>query len=93
MEKKFSLVALNTPFNNSILAYETTSIFSGVELGKFILVPLGKREVIGCIVEKDLVDLKGIEAKRVKPAIELVEDYFSLEKEDINQDGNSLKAE
>ena len=77
-------MALNTPFNDSILVYETTSVFSKVELGKFIFGSSRKEEVVGCIIEKDLIDLKGIEVKRVKPAIDLVEDYFSLQKEDLD---------
>ena len=56
MEKKFSLIAANTPFNNSKLIYETSSIFSNLEIGKFVLVPLGKKNILGCVIEKSLKD-------------------------------------
>lgn len=83
MEKKFSLIAANTPFNNSKLIYETSSIFSKLEIGKFVLVPLGKKSISGCVIEKDLDDLEGLDETKIKPAIEIVENSFSLNKEEV----------
>jgi len=83
MEKKFSLIAANTPFNNSKLIYETSSIFSNLEVGKFVLVPLGKKNIPGCIIEKNLDDLGGLDEKKIKSAIEIIEDSFSLNEEEV----------
>ena len=83
MKKKFSLIAANTPFNNSKLIYETSSIFSNLEIGKFILVPLGKKNISGCVIEKDLRDLDGLDEKKIKSAIAVVEDSYSLDEEEV----------
>ena len=66
------------PSNNSKLIYETSSIFSNLEVGKFVLVPLGKKNIPGSIIEKNLDDLGGLVEKKIKPAIEIIEDSFSL---------------
>ena len=84
MEKKFSLIAANTPFNNSKLIYETSSIFSNLEIGKFVLVPLGKKNILGCVIEKSLKDLDGLDEKKIKSAIEIVEDSLPLDVEEVS---------
>lgn len=43
-------VAVNTPFNNSILTYRSETVQS---IGQLVNVPLGKRVVGGCILKED----------------------------------------
>ncbi|MFT6068700.1 MAG: primosomal protein N' (replication factor Y) [Bacteriovoracaceae bacterium] len=72
MSERFYQVAVNTPFNNSLLTYASEVDFNK---GDLVEVPLGKRFVTGCIVE--LVD--SIDEKfKIKKIRSILDDSLSL---------------
>jgi primosomal protein N' (replication factor Y) len=65
MEKHFFLVAVNTPFNSSMLTYSATEEMAGIiKKGSLVKIPLGKNRLAdGCVWEKTTgnnLDLKKI---------------------------------
>lgn len=72
------VVAVNTPFNNSLLTYLGPE---GLEPGTLVEVPLGKRNVLGCVLEGCTLgdDLKVVkEIKRELYPFRLSESYISF---------------
>jgi primosomal protein N' (replication factor Y) len=65
---KFAHVAVNTPFNNSILTYSYNEEELTPKVGSLVQVPLGKRLERGCVIEllenydSEGIDLKGIDS-------------------------------
>ena len=57
------LVACNTPFNKSILTYESDDLF---EVGDSIIAPLGKRDVHGWVIKKENKEESNLKIKPIK---------------------------
>lgn len=75
MIERFYQVAVNTPFNNSLLTYASEIEF---RKGDLVEVPLGKRFVTGCVIEKvDSFD----EKFAIKKIRSILDDNLSLESE------------
>ena len=68
MSKRFFEIAVNTPFNNSLLTYETDSDY---KIGDIVEVPLGKRTETGVIYKETKkpqdVEIKEVEKKSLYP--------------------------
>ena len=52
--KSYCEVAVNTPFNNSILTYEVGEGIKDLVRGDLVMVPLGKRQTHGCLLKTAL---------------------------------------
>jgi primosomal protein N' (replication factor Y) len=64
----YYLIAVNTPFNNSLLTYSFES--EELKKGMLVKIPLGKRVVDGCVWAR--VDSKNIEkADKIKAILEI----------------------
>lgn len=80
MEKNLFLVAVNTPFNSSMLTYSVDAeLASKIERGSLVKVPLGKRSVDGCVWQKSTDE--NIDLKKIKD-IQSVSDELFLSKEE-----------
>ena len=67
-------VAVNSPFNNSILTYQY-NLKENVSRGKLVYVPLGSRYEKGCILKTDVNDIE-YEKDKIKPiGPEYVKDF------------------
>ncbi len=68
------LVACNTPFNKSILTYESNETY---EKGESVVAPLGKRDVFGWIVSQEKASESSLKIKSIKqkydPVMDLTE--------------------
>jgi len=70
---KHFLVAVNTPFNNSLLTYKSEIEFAK---GDLVEIPLGKRVTFGCIINEISPDLDAkIEYKKIRG---LVDDSINI---------------
>lgn len=74
----YFLVAVNTPFNNSLLTY--SSEISELDRGTLVKVPLGKRLVDGCVWKKTN-ELDGQDASKIKPIAKIDEEIKILSKD------------
>ncbi|MBY0412736.1 MAG: DEAD/DEAH box helicase family protein, partial [Bdellovibrionales bacterium] len=84
MEKNLFLVAVNTPFNLSMLTYSATDEMTAVlKQGTLVKVPLGKgkRAVDGCIWKK--ITDQTIDPKKIRDILS-VSDEVSLSKEECD---------
>jgi primosomal protein N' (replication factor Y) len=80
MEKTLFLVAVNTPFNSSMLTYSAGSDIVGkIKKGSLVKVPLGKRLVDGCVWSTNSDDK--IDISKIKEIQKINEDLF-LSKEE-----------
>lgn len=80
MIKNYYLVAVNTPFNSSMLTYSATDELSEqIQKGSLVKVPLGKRSVDGCVWQK--LDTQELDASKIKDILELNKELF-LSKEE-----------
>ena len=80
MEKTLFLVAVNTPFNSSMLTYSADAeLAPKIEKGSLVKVPLGKRSVDGCVWQKSTE--QNIDLKKIKD-IQSVSDELFLSKEE-----------
>lgn len=80
MEKTLFLVAVNTPFNSSMLTYSAGSeLASKIVKGSLVKVPLGKRSVDGCVWQKSTE--QNIDLKKIKD-IQTVSDELFISKEE-----------
>ncbi|MCP4913723.1 MAG: primosomal protein N' [Oligoflexia bacterium] len=61
-------IAVNTPFNNSILTYSSNSKY---ESGQLVYVPLGKRKEKGCVLGEDSNVDSSVEIKEILESYEL----------------------
>lgn len=73
----FYTVAVNTPFNDSILTYKASENNSCVP-GDLVRVPLGKRSCLGCVLEKKEELLESIDPEKIKAITELADYGFQL---------------
>ena len=77
MSKVYYLVAVNTPFNHSMLTYGFESESdndSTLPQGTIVSVPLGKRTIDGCIWQ--LGSEAGLELKKIKDISKINPDIF-----------------
>ena len=77
MSKVYYLVAVNTPFNHSMLTYgfeSESDIDSTLPQGTIVSVPLGKRTIDGCIWQ--LGSETGLELKKIKDISKINPDIF-----------------
>lgn len=75
MSQSFYQVAVNTPFNNSLLTYIGEVEF---KKGDLVEVPLGKRFVTGCVMNKVAKAESKFEIKKIRS---ILDDNLSLESE------------
>jgi primosomal protein N' (replication factor Y) len=82
MIKNLFLVAVNTPFNSSMLTYSATDEMSAhIQRGTLVKVPLGKRAVDGCVWQK--VTDQNLDLKKIKD-IQSANDELFLSKEECD---------
>lgn len=77
MEKTFFLVAVNTPFNASMLTYSAEGVLAEkLQKGMLVKVPLGKgqRSVDGCIWQK--LSSEDLNKEKIKDILEINENLF-----------------
>ena len=80
MEKTLFLVAVNTPFNSSMLTYSADAeLASKIEKGSLVKVPLGKRSVDGCVWEKS--SEQNLDLKKIKDIESVSSDLFISKEE------------
>ena len=81
MEKTFFLVAVNTPFNSSMLTYSATEEIAGkIQKGSLVKVPLGKNRLAdGCVWQKS--NALDLDLKKIKD-IHSTNEELSLSKEE-----------
>lgn len=61
----FYKVAVNTPFNRSVLTYSSER---DIEVGTLVMVPLGKRSCLGCIIAlESAADVEAVKLKEILP--------------------------
>lgn len=70
-------VAVNTPFNNSILTYKGSEEELCVP-GDLVQVPLGKRSCLGCVFEKHEKNLEDVDPKKIKSILKKAGFGFQL---------------
>ncbi len=85
----YCLVAVKTPFNNSILTYKEGAFSAELKPGLLVQVPLGKRLTIGVIVDVDLsmseVDEKqSLDKGKIKEISQLWSKDISLTHEELD---------
>lgn len=77
--RKLFSVAVETPFNQSILTYAaSTELAAKLHKGLLVKVPLGKRSVGGCILQEDQ---KAQDSEKIREIIEIDESLYLSEKE------------
>lgn len=85
MTKQFALIAVNTPFNGSVLTYGIPDKEFGEKLQRGILVkvPLGKRLVEGCVwqIIENGEALSGLDVTKIKDIDSVVSDLSLTERE------------
>ena len=59
----FYLLAVNSPFNNSLLTYKSEKSF---KQGTLVEVPLGKRKIEACVLEEVSPRLDEVELEKIK---------------------------
>ena len=74
----YYLVAVNTPFNNSLLTY--SSELENLDQGTLVKVPLGKRMEDGC-VWKRLESVEALDLSKIKPIATIDEEIKILKKD------------
>jgi primosomal protein N' (replication factor Y) len=80
MEKHFFLVAVNTPFNSSMLTYSAPEeLAQKIQKGSLVKVPLGTRAVDGCVWQKSSGE--NVDLKKIKD-IQKISDELFLSKEE-----------
>lgn len=79
MSEQYFLVAVNSPFNGSLLTYKATPEMTAVlKRGQLVKVPLGKRVIDGCLWGVgDISSIKNPE--KIKTIIEIESDIFLSE--------------
>lgn len=78
--KKLFLIAVNTPFNSSMLTYSAPEELSAtLQKGMLVKVPLGKRSVEGCVWQ--LVEDNTLDTSKIKD-IQSISDELFLTKEE-----------
>lgn len=85
MTSEYFTVAVNSPFNNSILTY-LPGDYSSLPCGALVKVPLGKRTEKGCIIKKyfDIDNnVDGIEYSKIRPIEGLYCNKMAVSKEDL----------
>jgi primosomal protein N' (replication factor Y) len=81
MNEHFFLVAVNSPFNGSLLTYKASAeLASALSRGTLVKVPLGKRVIDGCIWGKEEAD-KVINREKIKHILSIEEEVVLSEKE------------
>jgi len=82
VEDKYVLVAVNTPFNNSILTYRISEEFGDWKKGTLVKVPLGRRSEKGCLLGPASEVPEGYKVKEVKeryhPELDLSESSVDI---------------
>ena len=84
MEKQFFLIAVNTPFNGSVLTYSASvELAKTITRGSLVKIPLGKRQVDGCVWQKiDASDgTHGLNVEKIKDITEVLPELFLSERE------------
>lgn len=82
MSKNLFLVAVNTPFNSSMLTYSATDeLAANLKKGTLVKVPLGKRLVDGCVWQS--VTDQSIDSSKIKN-IDSVSDELFISKEECD---------
>lgn len=72
-------IAVNYPIRNSILTYRTENIY---ERGTIVNIPLGRRTTSGVILSQ-VEKPKDIDEKKFKNIIEISENYFSVDENEL----------
>ncbi|MDC0253890.1 primosomal protein N' [Bacteriovoracales bacterium] len=81
--RKYCLVAANTHFNNSQLIYNYSGL-GELSRGQMVTVPLGKKEIRACILKEELCSLEGIEEKKIKSVLGVLERPFYLDEKELS---------
>ncbi len=75
--KKY-LLAVDSPFNSSLLTYKSEEEFTS---GELVAVPLGKREVLACVLEEG--QDKDIDAEKIKEISKRIDADLNLSKTEL----------
>lgn len=78
--KNFFLIAVNTPFNSSMLTYSAPEELSAkLQKGMLVKIPLGKRSVEGCVWQK--IEDNTIDTAKIKDIQSITDELFLTKEE------------